>query len=220
VERSIGLRGDPKKKMREWWHKRRVWWDEFKFKHPWRACSLQYFSLFLLVLLVGHILSGMANVDYFRYLLNEIFRHPFNLNVNLTINRTPNMQGTEIYAAEMYADNARSILCTLVASEAAIVAIVVSLTLIAVELTASAYSPRVIKISLRNPDMWLLLLIYGVAIFLSIILIKELPYESRFPTEDVSLAFWFGVFSYGIRKSKKQQRKPNSTNLGYNLQVD
>jgi hypothetical protein len=96
----------------------------------------------------------------------------------------------------MYADNARSILCTLVGSEAAIVAIVVSLTLIAIELTASVYSPRVIKIALWNPDMWLLLLIYGVAIFSSIIIIKQLPYESRFPTEDVSFAFWFGVFSY------------------------
>jgi hypothetical protein len=96
----------------------------------------------------------------------------------------------------MYADNARSILCTLVGSEAAIVAIVVSLTLIAIELTASEYSPRVIKISLRNPDMWILLFIYGVAIFSSIILLKQLPYESRFPSEDVSLAFWLGVFSY------------------------
>ncbi|MBE9593201.1 MAG: DUF2254 domain-containing protein, partial [Proteobacteria bacterium] len=98
--------------------------------------------------------------------------------------------------AEMYADNARSILCTLVGSEAAIVAIVVSLTLIAIEFTASEYSPRVIDISLKNPDMWILLSIYGVAIFSSIILLKQLPYESRFPTEDVSFAFWLGVFSY------------------------
>jgi hypothetical protein len=96
----------------------------------------------------------------------------------------------------MYADNARSILCTLVGSEAAIVAIVVSLTLIAIELTASAYSPRVIKISLRNPDMWFLLLIYGVSIFYAIVLLKQLPYDSWIPYDDVSLAFWLGVFSY------------------------
>ena len=160
---------------------------------------LQYGGLALLVGLVFHlssILSGMANVDYFRYPLNETFRHPFNATANLTINKSAEMHTTETYAAEMYADNARSILCTLVGSEAAIVAIVVSLTLIAIELTASAYSPRVIKISLRNPDMWILLTIYGVAIFSSIILLKQLPYESRFPSEDVSLAFWLGVFSY------------------------
>jgi lipid-A-disaccharide synthase-like uncharacterized protein len=198
-EESETMKG-PKKKMCDWRHKRRDCWKEFKFKHPLRACSLQYGGLALFVLLVGHILSGilsgMANVDYFRYPLSETFRHPFNLSANLTINRTPNMQGTEIYAAEMYADNARSILCTLVGSEAAIVAIVVSLTLIAIEFTASEYSPRVIDISLKNPDMWFLLGIYGVAIFSSIILLKQLPYESRFPTEDVSFAFWFGLFSY------------------------
>lgn len=186
-EESEPMKGPKKKK------------DDFKFKHPWLACSRQY-GILALVILVGHILSsilsGMTNVDYFRYPLSETFRHPFNATANLTINRTPIMQGTEIYAAEMYADNARSILCTLVGSEAAIVAIVVSLTLIAIEFTASEYSPRVIDISLKNPDMWILLLIYGVAIFSSILLLKQLPYESRFPTEDVSFAFWLGVFSY------------------------
>ena len=191
---------DPKKKKCDWRHNWWDCWDKFKFEHPWWGCSLQYGGLALLVLLVGHILSGiisdMADVDYFRYPLSETFRHPFNLTANLTINKSAGMHTIETYAAEMYADNARSILCTLVASEAAIVAIVVSLTLIAIELTASAYSPRVIKISLRNPDMWLLLLIYGIAIFSSIILLKQLPYESGFPTEDVSFAFWFGVFSY------------------------
>jgi hypothetical protein len=196
----------PKKKMRDWWGNMcKRWrkmckrWENLKFKHPWRACLLQYGGLALLVGLVFHlssILSGMANVDYFRYPLNETFRHPFNATANLTINRTPNMQGTEIYVAEMYADNVRSLLCTLVASEAAIVAIVVSLTLIAIELTASEYSPRVIKVSLRNPDMWILLLIYGVSIFYAIVLLKQLPYDSWIPYDDVSFAFWFGVFSY------------------------
>jgi hypothetical protein len=196
----------PKKKMRDWWGNMcKRWrkmckrWENLKFKHPWRACLLQYGGLALLVGLVFHlssILSGMANVDYFRYPLNETFRHPFNATANLTINRTPIMQGTEIYVAEMYADNVRSLLCTLVASEAAIVAIVVSLTLIAIELTASEYSPRVIKVSLRNPDMWILLLIYGVSIFYAIVLLKQLPYDSWIPYDDVSFAFWFGVFSY------------------------
>jgi hypothetical protein len=190
---------DPKKKMREWWDKWWDFWEDFKFDHPWKARSLQY-GVLALVILIAHILFGilsdMFNVDYFRYPLNEAFRYPFNLTANLTINRTPNMQETEIYVAEMYADNARSILCALVGSEAAIVAIVVSLTLIAIELTASAYSPRVIKISLKNPDMWILLGIYGGAIFSSILILKQLPYESWFPTEDLSLAFWLGVFSY------------------------
>ncbi len=56
--------------------------------------------------------------------------------------------------------SARYMLSALIQSQAAIVAIVVSLTLIAVQLTASAYSPRVIRIFRDNPDMWLLLGLY------------------------------------------------------------
>jgi uncharacterized membrane protein len=63
------------------------------------------------------------------------------------------------------AGSARYMLSALVQSQAAIVAIVVTLTLIAVQLTASAYSPRVIDIFKKNPDMWILLGCYGVSIF-------------------------------------------------------
>ena len=63
------------------------------------------------------------------------------------------------------ADSARYMLSALVQSQAAIVAIVITLTLIAVQLTASAYSPRVIDIFKKNPDMWILLGCYGVSIF-------------------------------------------------------
>lgn len=51
------------------------------------------------------------------------------------------------------ADSARYMLSALVQTQAAIVAIVITLTLIAVQLTASAYSPRVIDIFKKNPDM-------------------------------------------------------------------
>ncbi|MBE9592847.1 MAG: hypothetical protein IMF19_05145, partial [Proteobacteria bacterium] len=88
---------DPKNKMREWWDKwwefmkdskkkMRKWWDKLKFKHPWKACSLQYGVLALVVLgchVLSRIVSGMTNVDYFRYPLSETFRHPFNLTANL-----------------------------------------------------------------------------------------------------------------------------------------
>lgn len=62
-------------------------------------------------------------------------------------------------------NSARYMLSALVQSQAAIVAIVITLTLIAVQLTASAYSPRVIDIFKKNPDMWVLLGCYGVSIF-------------------------------------------------------
>ena len=63
------------------------------------------------------------------------------------------------------ANSARYMLSALVQSQVAIVAIVVSLTLIAVQLTASASSPRVIRIFRDNPDMWILLGFYGFSIF-------------------------------------------------------
>ena len=66
------------------------------------------------------------------------------------------------------ATSARYMLSALVQAQAAIVAIVVSLTVIAVQLTASAYSPRVIdvfKSFKKNPDFWILLGFYGFSIF-------------------------------------------------------
>jgi uncharacterized membrane protein len=68
--------------------------------------------------------------------------------------------------------SARYMLSALVQSQAAIVAIVITLTLIAVQLTASAYSPRVIRIFRNNPDMWILLGCYGLSIFYGFIVLK------------------------------------------------
>ena len=74
-------------------------------------------------------------------------------------------------------DSARYMLSALVQSQAAIIAIVISLTLIAVQLTASAYSPRVIRIFLKNPDMWLLLAFYGVSISYGLLVLKMIRGE-------------------------------------------
>ena len=70
------------------------------------------------------------------------------------------------------ATSARYMLSALVQSQAAIVAIVITLTLIAVQLTASAYSPRVIDIFRKNPDMWILLGLYGISIFYGLIILR------------------------------------------------
>ncbi len=68
--------------------------------------------------------------------------------------------------------SARYMLSALVQSQAAIIAIVVSLTFIVAQLTASAYSPRVIRIFRDNPDMWILLLFYGFSIFYGLLVLK------------------------------------------------
>jgi len=76
----------------------------------------------------------------------------------------------DLYHTE--SDSARYMLSALVQSQAAIIAIVVTLTLVAVQLTASAYSPRVIRIFRDNPDMWILLLFYGVSISYGLLVLK------------------------------------------------
>jgi hypothetical protein len=108
--------------------------------------------------------------------------------------------------------SARYMLSALVQSQAAIVAIVITLTLIAVQLTASAYSPRVIDIFKKNPDMWILLSVYGFSIFYGFIVLKLVEgAESEAVSQSViwtlgrfsisfeiyvSLAYWLGAFTF------------------------
>jgi hypothetical protein len=110
--------------------------------------------------------------------------------------------------------SARYMLSALVQSQAAIVAIVITLTLIAVQLTASAYSPRVIDIFKKNPDMWLLLGCYGFSIFYGFIVLKLVEgAEGEFVSQSVigslgwvsisfesyvSLAYWLGIFTFVV----------------------
>lgn len=64
-------------------------------------------------------------------------------------------------------ESARSALSSLVQGEAAILAIVISLSLVAVQQTASSYSPRVVDIfkdTKRNPDFFILIIVYIISI--------------------------------------------------------
>ena len=62
-------------------------------------------------------------------------------------------------SVETDVDSARYMLSALIQSEAAIIAIVITLTLVAVQHTSSTYSTRVIDIfKTRNPDFWILFL--------------------------------------------------------------
>lgn len=69
-------------------------------------------------------------------------------------------------------NSARYLLSALVQSQAAIIAIVVTMTLVAVQLTASAYSPRVIDIFKKDWVMWLLLVWYGSSIFFGLFVLE------------------------------------------------
>ena len=71
-------------------------------------------------------------------------------------------------------DNARYLLSAMAQSQAAIIAIIITMSLVAVQLGATAYSPRVINIFKSNPDLWILLALYGTSISYDFIILKML----------------------------------------------
>lgn len=60
----------------------------------------------------------------------------------------------------------------LVSSEATVLALIVTLSLVAVQLAASSYSARIIEVFRRTPDIWILLIIYIFAIFYGLIMLS------------------------------------------------
>jgi len=99
--------------------------------------------------------------------------------------------------------SARYLLSALVQSLAAIIAIVVTLTLVAVQLSASAYSPRVIDIFKKDWFMWWLLVWYGLSIFFGLFVLEMIGSEyqnlSRWgvPLElCVFLAYLMGIIAF------------------------
>lgn len=69
-------------------------------------------------------------------------------------------------------DNERYLISALVQSLAATIALVVSLSLIAIQFAAESHSSRIIEFYKRNPDMWILMGIYIIVIFYGLALLK------------------------------------------------
>jgi len=106
------------------------------------------------------------------------------------------------------AENSRYMISALIQSEAAIVAIVITLTIIAVQQTSSAYSTRLLEIFIyRNPDFLILFfiyissMIYGFRVLLQID-VEYNPIKLPFLLTISNLyspIFWtyyFGIFSF------------------------
>lgn len=94
-------------------------------------------------------------------------------------------------------DSARYMLSALVQGEAAIVALVVTLSLVAVQLAAQSYSARVIEVFRKAPDLWILMGIYGVAIFYGLGVMKLINKDNILYFEmEISRAYYFGVFAF------------------------
>ena len=94
-------------------------------------------------------------------------------------------------------NSARYLLSSLIQSQAAIIAIVVTLTLIAVQTTSAQYSPRVTKIYSQSPHMFLLLISYILSITFGAVLLQLLvDVEGLIPPLYVffiSLSLWLTI---------------------------
>lgn len=95
-------------------------------------------------------------------------------------------------------DSVRYILGALIQSQAAVISIVVTLTLVAVQWTASTYSPRVVEVFKRHPNMWLLLFSYIVSITFSTILLTSITGDvsSFLQRFSVFCAIYLGIFLF------------------------
>jgi len=95
----------------------------------------------------------------------------------------------------------------LIQSEAAILAIVITLSLVAVQQSASSYSPRVIEIFKdpnENPDLWILIFIYTVSIIYGTFVLKILNGDSEKLSDFQShiwFTYWLGVLAFSSLKS-------------------
>jgi hypothetical protein len=85
------------------------------------------------------------------------------------------------------ADSARYLLSALAQSQAAIVAIVITLTLFIVQYVSQTYYPRVMDLFLKKCAFWVLLLIYGISILYDTIILSIIPPIS--PTATLNFSF-------------------------------
>ena len=103
--------------------------------------------------------------------------------------------------------SARYMLSALVQSQVAIIAIIISLTLIAVQLTASAYSPRVISIFRHSYGWQALFVFYGISIFYGLLVLKmikgvddlsPITYLDISLEGHISIAYALGCFLFAM----------------------
>lgn len=94
-------------------------------------------------------------------------------------------------------ESARSMLSTLVQSEAAIFAIVITLSLVAVQFAASTYSARVVDIFKDDPEFNILSLFYIIIMIYSLAVLKLTPNDNIASLEYYLLfSYYLGIFAF------------------------
>jgi len=97
-------------------------------------------------------------------------------------------------------DSARYLLSALVQCEAAIIAIVVTLSLIAIQLAATSYSPRLVDIFIRTLGFWLLVLAYIYSMIVSLTTLRLIEaVQSVVHVESlIAVCYILGVFCFSV----------------------
>lgn len=99
-------------------------------------------------------------------------------------------------------DSARYMLSALIQGEFAVVALVITLSIIAVQLAASSYSVRLIDAFRKTPDLWILVGIYGINIFYGLGVLKLIekvnPQVNSLSNLEahISFSYYLGIFAF------------------------
>jgi len=101
-------------------------------------------------------------------------------------------------------ENERYLISSIIQSQAAIISIVITLSLVAIQITASQYSSTIIDYIKRLPDFWILLITYIISIIYGLVILKTLDvgHDVLFlgvsSASYVSLEFGIAVYSLVI----------------------
>ncbi|NPE28489.1 DUF2254 domain-containing protein [Methanococcoides sp. SA1] len=110
------------------------------------------------------------------------------------------IQNFDVLNVGTYPDSARYMLSALVQSLAAVIALVITLSLVAVQLSAQSYSSRVIDLYKKSPDMWILITVYISVIFYGLALIKFIGINTSPLTNEIEtfilIAYLAGLFAF------------------------
>jgi uncharacterized membrane protein len=98
-------------------------------------------------------------------------------------------------------ESTRFILTALIESESTVIAIVITLTLVVLQLTASSYSTRVIDIFEESPAIWMVVGIYIIAIGYGLTVLNSIDaIHASGPLNfeiSVWIAYFLGIFAFG-----------------------
>jgi hypothetical protein len=95
-------------------------------------------------------------------------------------------------------ESARYMLSALVQSEAAIIAIVITLSLVAVQLTVSSYPRKIMGIFRENFNLWILMILYITIMIYTLVVLKMIRLENiRSSIEaHINLSLFLGIFCF------------------------